>query len=215
MLHRFAPVLLLAAASASAAPAGDLQATLAKLDAASAHFTSAEASVTREAYTALIKDTDTQKGSLYVIRSKDGKSQIGLRTDGQGARIVEYKDGIVRDYNPATNCYNTINKPGIDTYLSLGFGGSGKELAKSWDITDLGPETLAGVKAEKLDLVPKDQGLRQNVTHVTVWIDLDRDVTLKLIFFSPSGDTNTATYSDIRLNKQVDTRSYTIKGKGC
>ena len=215
MLFRFAPVLLLAAASASAAPAGDLQATLQKLDAASAHFTSAEASVTREAYTALIKDTDKQQGSLYVIRNKEGKSQVGLRTEGSGARVVEYKDGTVRDYNPATNCFNTINKPGIDTYLSLGFGGSGKELARSWNITDLGPETVSGVKAEKLDLVPKDPSLKQNVTHVTIWIDLDRDVSLKLIFFSPSGDTNTATYSAIRLNKSISTKSYAIKGKGC
>lgn len=216
MLFRFAPVALIAAASAAAAaPTADLQATLARLDSASAHFTSAEANVTREAYTALIKDTDKQQGSLYVIRNKEGKSQVGLRTDGAGARIVEYKNGTVRDYNPATNCYNTINKPGIDTYLSLGFGGSGKELAHSWTITDLGPETFAGVKTEKLDLVPKDTSLRANVTHVTVWIDLERDVTLKLIFFSPSGDTNTAIYSDIRLNKAVKTSAYAIKGNGC
>lgn len=213
MLPCFAAALLIAAAVA--APAGDLQATLARLDAASAKFTSAEASVTRAAYTALIKDTDTQQGSLYVLRGKDGKSQVGLRTDGPGARVVEYKDGAVRDYNPATNCYNTIVKPGIDTYLSLGFGGSGKELSRVWEISDLGPEIMGGVKAEKLDLVAKDASLRQNVTHVTVWIDLDRDVTIKLIFFSPSGDTNTATYSDIRLNKPVNTKAYAIKGKGC
>ena len=108
------PLAYLAAALlpvAFAAP-GDLHGTLAKLNAASATFQSAEAKVHRESYNALIKDVDDrQDGSLYVIR-KNGKSQMGIKTEGKAARTVEYKDGIVRDYIPGTNCYNTVNKPG-------------------------------------------------------------------------------------------------------
>jgi outer membrane lipoprotein-sorting protein len=201
---------------ALAAPAaGDLQATIARLNASSAHFESAEAKVQRVAYTAVIRESDTQDGSQYVIRGKDGKMQFGVKTDGPNGRTVEYRNGTARVYNPSTNCYNTITKPGIDTYLSLGFGASGTELSKVWNIQDLGPETIDGVKTEKLDLVPKDASVKQNLTHVTAWIDLDRDVTLKLILFSPSGDTNTATYSDIRLNQRVNTKAYAINGKPC
>jgi hypothetical protein len=216
MLPRFlAAALLTAAVAIPHAPApGDLPSTLAKLDAASKTFTSAEAKVHRDSWNALIKDIDDrQDGTLYVIRNKDGKSQMGMKTEGQGARTVEYKNGIVRDYIPGTNCFNTVNKPGIDTYLSLGFGGSGKDLAANWNITDQGPDPT--LKAEKLDLVPKDSAVKSNVTHVAIWIDLDQDVTRKLTFYSPSGDTNTATYSDIRLNKSINTAAYTIKGKPC
>ena len=199
-------------AAAPAAGPGDLQATLAKLDAASARFTSAEAKVKREAYTALIKETETTQGTQYVIRSRDGKAQLGLKTD---ATIVEYKDATARVYNVQAGCFNTVNKPGLDSFLSLGFGGSGKDLAKAWDVTDQGSETLDGVQTEKLDLVPKDPAVKNNVTHITVWMDLERDVTLKLVLFSPSRDTNTATFSDIRLNKHVDTAAYAFKGKAC
>ena len=203
---------LLTTTFASFAAPGDLQATLTRLDAASATFQSAEAKVHRESYNALIKDIDDrQDGSLYVIR-KNGKSQMGIKTEGKSARILEYKDGIVRDYIPGLNCYNTVNKPGIDTYLSLGFGGSGDDLAKVWNITDLGP---AEDNTEKLDLAPKDPALKANVTHVTIWIDLKQDVTRKLIFYSPSGDYNTATYSNIVLNKSIKTSDYAIKGKPC
>ncbi len=208
---------LLAGLAGAAGPGGgNLQETLAKLDAASARFTSAEAKVHRESYLAILKSVDsTQDGSLYVMRGKDGKTQVGLRTEGQGARTVEYRNGVVRDYNPVANCYDTVNKPGIDTYLSLGFGGSGKDLARAWEITDLGPETIDGTKTEKLDLVPRDAGVKANVQRVTVWIDLDEDVTRKLIFFSPSGDRNTATYSEIRVGKPVKVGDYAIKGKPC
>ena len=214
---RYAPMLATFVAAALLTPApppGDLQSTLAKLDAASAHFTSAEAHVHRDSYNALIKDIDDrQDGTLYVIRHKDGKSEMGMKTEGQNARTIAYKDGVVRDYIPGSNCFNTVNKPGIDTYLSLGFGGSGKDLAANWNITDLGPDPA--LKAEKLDLVPKDSAVKANVTHVAIWIDLDQDVTRKLIFYSPTGDTNTATYSDIRPNKSINTSAYAIKGKPC
>ena len=210
----FRIVPLAAALLLTTAPAPpDLQATLSKLDAASARFTNAEAHVRREAYNALIKDTDTQEGTLYVIRTKDGKSQMGMRTEGAGARTIEYKNGVIRDFIPSAKCYNTVSKPGIDTYLSLGFGGSGKDLAAAWNITDLGPD--AAMKSEKLDLVPKNPAVKSNVTHVTIWLDLDEDVTRKLVFYTPTGDTNTATYSNIVLNKKINTKPYDISGSPC
>ena len=215
MLRTLSVFVFAALLPAANPPGGDLQATLARLDAASARFTSAEAKVHRDAYNALIKDTDQQDGSLYVIRGKDGKTQLGIRTDGANARIVEYKDGTLRDFIPASKCYNTVNKPGIDTFLSIGFGGSGRDLAKAWEITDQGSETMAGAKVEKLDLVPRDSNVKANVTHLTLWVDLERDVTLKQIFYAPTGDTNTAIYSDIQLNKSIKTGPYAIKGNSC
>ena len=198
------------------APAPDLQATLAHLDAASAKFNSAEARVHRESYSALLRSVDTmQDGSLYVIRSKDGKSQMGIRTEGASARIVEYKNGVLKDFIPASKCYNTVSKPGIDTYLSLGFGGSGKDLEKQWEISDLGPETMDSTKVEKLELVPRDPAVKANVTKVTLWLDLDKDVTVKQIFYAPTGDYNTATYTARKLNQKVDTKPYEIKGSAC
>ena len=49
-----------------------------------------------------------------------------------------------------------------ESYLTLGFGGSGSELKKSWDITYQGMKTIDGVQTAKLDLVSKDPGVRAN-----------------------------------------------------
>ena len=205
--------LLLVAAGAFGQ--GDLQATLSKLDASSAKFTSAEAKVHRESYLNVIKDVDERSdGSIYFIRDKGGNTQMGLNIEGSHARTVEYKNGTVRDYNPGIKCYDTVTRPGLETYLTLGFGGSGKDLAKAWVVTDLGPTTLAGTKVEQLELVPKDANVKANVTKVALWVDLDRDVTLKQVFYSGEGY-NTAVFSEIDTKKAPQVSKYAISGKPC
>ncbi len=201
-----------------------LRTTLKKLDAASANFTSAEAEFHNELYNSLVKDTTVQDGKVYFLRMKKGGTQMGAKIVGQGARTVEYKNGILRDFIPGAACFNTVQagdgKAKIDTFLTLGFGGSGTDLEKSWVITDQGPETLSEegkpVNVEKLLLVPKDKGVQSNVTQVTLWMDLARGVSLKQVLESPTRDTKTATYTDIKLNaKKIDLKYFEIKGNIC
>ena len=216
MTLRHTMLLLALAGSAQAQQSSpQLKSTLEKLDAASARFTSAQADVHKVFYNALIKaDEDTQNGTIYFLRANNN-TQMGLKTTGPGARTVEYKSGTVRVYNPATNCFDTVTKPGIETYLTLGFGGSGKDLEKAWQITDLGPDTLEGTKVEKLDLVPRDPGVKANVTKMTLWLDPTRGVSLKQVLLAPSNDVQTATYTNIRVNTKVDTKPFAIKGQPC
>jgi outer membrane lipoprotein-sorting protein len=221
MLH-FSAISLLAAASvfslsAVHAPAPvDFLATKGKLNASSAKFQSAQASVHRENYVALIHDIDeTTDGIVYVIRAQDGKSAFGLKTSGPHARTVDYKNGTVRAFNPATNCYNTVSAKGIDTYLTLGFGASGSDLEKVWNITDDGPDTIDNTQTEKLELVPKDPNVLANIKHVTIWVDPSRDVSLKQIFFFPNGDRSTATYTNIRLNEKIELKPFEFKSREC
>ena len=184
MLHRiFAAAAFTLAASTAQAQTPQIAALLGKLDAASARFTSAQADFEKDLYNAVIKDTDRQNGKVYFKREA-GNTQFGMVLEGANARIAEYKNGTIRDFNPATKCYDSVQaSPGkIESFLTLGFGGSGRDLAKAWRITDLGAETIDKVATEKLDLYPKDDGVKANLTHVVLWIDLDRDVSLKQVF---------------------------------
>lgn len=219
--RRISPILPLLSlcvswiASCAQEPDARLQATLKRLDATSATFTSAQASFHKELFNALVKDTSAQDGSVYSIRTKSG-IQMGVRIDGPGARIVSLKNGILRDFNPALKCFDTVQASSkIDSFLTLGFGGSGQDLAKTWVVKDLGPETLGSVKVEKLNLLPKEDSVRNNVTSVTLWMDLDRGVSVKQLFEFPSRDTQTAVYSNIRLNKSVSTKAFEFKGNPC
>lgn len=190
-----------------------------RLNAASAKFTNVQASFHKDLYEALIKQTTPQDGMIYVDR-QHGAVRMGLKTTGQDARTVLYQNGSLKVYNPGVNCFNTVgagSQTKVESALTLGFGGSGTDLEKNWIINDLGQETLTvdhrQQQVEKLDLVPRDAGVKATFTHVTVWIDPDQAISYKQESFSPTGDTQTATYSNLKTKSKVDTKSFEIPKK--
>ena len=196
---------------------GKLQQVLSQMDMASKSFKSAQADIKRVHLEKLVNDTSTESGTVYFLRN-GGATQFGGRF-GPDLKIVEYKSGTVRLYTAANKHLDQVaasgtNQGRVETFLTLGFGGSGSDLAKAWNITYQGTESLSDgartVQADKLDLVSKDPGVKSNYTHITIWVDPARDVSLKQEFFDPAGNTDTATYSNIRLNQKIDLNQYTI-----
>ena len=55
----------------------------------------------------------------------------------------------------------------------------------------------------KLDLVSKQQKVLDMFSHVTIWVDPTRGVSLKQIFYEPSGDNRTATYKIMSYNQPI------------
>ena len=218
-----AAALLIAPLAASAQ--SQLTSVLSQMDAASARFQNVQADSRFDQYTRVVNDHDISVGTLYVERkgatSKMGAIQYNLGADGKPektpARIIDFDGESLRIYTVGTNQVDVFkagaNQAKYDSFLTLGFGGSGKDLQRAWNITDQGPETIDGVKTEKLDLVSKDPSVRNTFSHVTVWIDPTRSVSLKQIFFAPNGDNRTTTYSNIRLNSHVNTKPYNIPSK--
>lgn len=224
ILRRFS-VLLLATAILSplTAPAaqpkpGELDAVIRQMDAASTKFKSAEADFRWDFYELVVKETTTQNGTIYFLKN-GSKLEMGAKVVPPQTKFIEYKNGILRLYDPNSNHITILNagknKAQYESFLTLGFGGSGSELAKAWTIADLGPETLNDgqkkVETRKLDLVSKDPGVRNMFSHITIWVDPDRGISLKQQFFTPSGDYRTATYTNIRYNQSIDTKPYAIK----
>jgi outer membrane lipoprotein-sorting protein len=189
--------------SAVFAQNADLQKVLSEMDAASAKFQSAQADFSADSYTAVVQSHDVQEGTIAFRRVAGGAMQMimHVKTDeGQPSlKDVLYKNGELDYYQPTVK-QETILKAGsnYDRYFALGFGGSGKDLAANWNINYLGTETVDGVETAKLDLTPKVPS--DQFTHITIWIDGKRDVSLKQQVFQDSGDSRTAVYSNIRLN---------------
>ncbi|HZL25389.1 MAG TPA: outer membrane lipoprotein-sorting protein [Acidobacteriaceae bacterium] len=203
-------------------PDAHLATVLAQMDKASAEFKSARADVSQSYYERVSKDTTTESGSVYFER-KGGSTQMGLVTLDPGGKskhqVIEFNDGVLRIFDVPNDQIRVIkagpNQGIAETFLTLGFGGSGKALAQAWEITDQGSETLLDggqpVKTEKLVLVSKDAKLRNTFTQVTIWVDPVRDVSLKQVFDTPSNDKRTATYSRIKVNGGVDLKYFAIK----
>ena len=87
---------------------------------------------------------------------------------GPAPKQVVYKDGKLRIFekkiNQVTERNVGKNKSDVEAFLSLGFGASGDELQRDYDVKMDGWETVDGVKTAKLDLTPKKPKCSRRIT---------------------------------------------------
>jgi outer membrane lipoprotein-sorting protein len=207
-------VVSLPAGAQAPAPgsSADLEKVLSQLNAAAAKFESAQADFTWDQFQAVVQDHDLQTGTIYYERKKGGSSTrvaAYLKQDnGQPApKTVVFDGGDANFYEPGIKQLTVIragaNKSQWESFLTLGFGGSGTDLKVNWKVSLLGTENMDGVPVAKLDLVPVQQSVANMFTHVTIWIDPAKGLSHKQIFYQPSGDLRTATYTNIRYNLPI------------
>jgi outer membrane lipoprotein-sorting protein len=219
--RRIARLLLSSALTLTLVPAsllaqpkpGHLDEVLRQMDAASLKFQSAEADFRWDLYERVVKETTTQTGTIFFAKQK-GSTIMGARITSPSLRLIEFRNGVLRMFDPTSDHLTTVNtannKAQVESFLTVGFGGSGKDLAAAWTISDLGDEVVDGVKTAKLDLVPKDPAVRNNCTHMTIWVDPVRGIELKQSLYMPSEDYRTAVYTNIKYNQRVDEKPYQI-----
>ncbi len=200
------------------AQSASLAQVLAQLDAAAAKFLSAQTDFAWDQYTAVVQESDIQTGTIYFERKKDVTLMTAeLKQDnGKPApKTVVYDGGRVQLYEPTIKQLTIMkagaNKGQWESFLTLGFGGSGSDLVTNWQVSLQGTEKIDGVSVAKLDLVPKEQKVLDMFTHVTIWVDPTRSVSYKQVFYQPSGDKRTATYSNIHYNVALPASVFQIK----
>lgn len=214
-------LLVAAAAAVIAVSSMPLQAqstdpgpVLAKMDAASAKFQSAQADFVWDQYEKVVDEHSQQSGVISFDR-KGGNTQMAARIAKPDTKIVVYKGGELQLYQPTIDQLSIFsagaNRSQYESFLTLGFGGSGKDLANTWDVTYQGEETIDGTKTSKLDLKAKQDSVRKMFDHVTIWVDADRDLSLKQQFFEPSGDVRTSTFFNIKYNARLSADVFNIK----
>jgi outer membrane lipoprotein-sorting protein len=128
---------------------------------------------------------------------------------------VLYQNSTVRVYEPRIDqltVYNTgKNRAEVESFLVLGFGGRGHDLRKSFDVSFQGYEQAGGVRAAKLNLVPKTAKARNIFDHIILWIDTARGISVQQQFLEPQGDYRLAKYSNIRLNQSIPGDVFKLK----
>lgn len=203
--------LSLATLTLHAATDPALDKALRQMDAAHEKFKSAEADLKWEFFERVVRDTTVQTGSTYFLRTSTGM-EMGAVITQPSLKYLHFANGKGSLYDAVSKKTTPFDagkdRARVESFLTLGFGGSGKDLENAWTIAYQGTETIDGTPTVKLDLVPKDQATAQTFTHVTVWIDPTRAISLKQEFFTPEKDTRTTYYTHIRYNTPVDTKKY-------
>ena len=211
-------LLLLTARAGFAAPADEMakDAVLRRLDVAAANFHSTSADFEFDTVeTDPIPDKDVQKGTVYYARKGNAFQMAAHIHELNGkisSKVYSYASGVLNLYEKLTNQVTRFSKVSqYESYLMLGFGASGKDLEEKWEIKYLGPETLTGVKTEKLELVAKDLSVRKNLPKVTIWVDTDRAVSLKQVFNEGPSQYRVCVYFNIRTNQPLPADTFTFK----
>lgn len=209
------------------ADTGALDAALKKMDAAAANFRTTQADFEWDRYEKVIDEVDDiQSGTIYYRRAgKEIEMMADIKKEGSSLdqlkhepKFVLFREGKLRMYQPKLDQVTVYdlgkNSSDFETYLVLGFGGSGQDLVKAFDVTYLGPETINGVATTKLQLVPKSERVRNNFKQIFLWIDLDRGISVQQQFFDPQGDYRLAKYTAIRVNEKIGNDVFQLKTTG-
>jgi outer membrane lipoprotein-sorting protein len=184
------------------------------MDEAAASFQSTQADFVWDLYQKVVDEHDTQKGTVYYRRA--GKEiEMMAEIKEPDPKFVLYKDGKLQVYQPKIEqviVYPTAgNQSEIESYLVLGFGGSGQDLKKAFDVSYLGEESVGGIATGELQLIPKSEKFRNNVSKILLWIDLNRGISIQQQFFQGQGDNRMAKYSSVQLNGKIGNDVFQLK----
>ncbi len=181
-----------------------LESVLKQLDMQAGEFHSLTADLERTKVTVVVNDKSTESGRIYVRR--DDKMRIELthpdpRTilrDGDNFYIYNPKIHRVEEYNIGKK------KSLVDQFLLLGFGTSGSELKKSYTMTLQGEETLDNRKVVILELLPKSDDIRNQLSKIQLWIDESTWLPAQQQFYETgSGDYFIIQYKNIARNVRI------------
>ena len=177
---------------------------LTMMDRSAEDFRSLTAGLDHVKYTAVVKDTSTESGEIYV--RKDSKLRIDFispdpRTiirNGDNLYIYTPKINRVEEYNIGKN------RALADQYLALGFGTRAESLKKSYAVSLAGEEELDGHKMALVELAPRSDELRKQITKIVMWVDEASWLPVQQKFLEAgSGDYFLSRYKNVMKNLKI------------
>jgi outer membrane lipoprotein-sorting protein len=180
-------------------------AILTMMDHAAQDFHSLTANIERIKYTDVVKDTSTETGQLWV--RKDDKMRIQIAKPDP--RTVLRSGDLLYIFNPKINRVEEYdlgkNREVVDQYLELGFNTRGEHLKKSYLVAINGEQELDGRKTVLIELTPKSEKTREQITKIQMWVDTGSWMPIQQKFFEAnSGDYFIIHYTGMMKNLKID-----------
>lgn len=181
-----------------------IEGVLGMMDKAAQDFHTLTADLEHVKYTAVVKDTSTETGHIFVRRDEKMRIDITkpdprtiLRT-GDNLFVFNPKINRVEEYNLGKN------RQMVDQYVLLGFGTKGENIKKGYLVSVLGEEDLDNKKTVVLELTPKSEEIRDQINKIEMWVDEASWLPVQQKFFEAgSGDYFLFHYTNEMKNLQV------------
>ncbi len=210
--HSFLLLILLCAVFSGTGAAGGRQASgkltldyaLSMMDRSAADFKSLTAAIEHIKYTAVVQDTSTETGEIFV--RKDSKMRIDFQSpdprtilrNGDNLYIYTPKIKRVEVYNIGKN------RAMADQYLALGFGTRSENLKRNYAVSLAGEEELDGHKAVVIELVPRSDEVKKQIAKIEMWVDEASWLPVQQKFYEAgSGDYFMSRFSKVMKNLKL------------
>jgi outer membrane lipoprotein-sorting protein len=218
---RVAPRLLLAAMlvlPALAASDAGLEKIMSRMDETAAKFRTAEANFTWTTFNSVVnEESGRQTGKIYFQRNGN-ETEMAADIDPPDAQQVIFSQGKIQLYKSrieTVDVYDaSAHREEFETFLVLGFGSSGDEMRKTFDITYGGEEKIDGTDTVRLELVPKADKIKEHFPKVILWINPQTGISVQQKLMETDGDYRLAKYSDIQLGQKIPAKVFQLKTSG-
>jgi outer membrane lipoprotein-sorting protein len=177
---------------------------LSMMDRSAEDFKTLTAAIEHIKYTAVVKDTSTESGEIFV--RKDSKMRIDFQAPDPRT-IIRNGDNLYI-YTPKINRLEEFNigknRAMADQYLALAFGTRSDSLRKNYKLALTSEEELDGHKTAVLDLVPNSEEVHKQITHIQVWVDESSWMPIQQKFYEgASGDYFLSRYTKVMKNLKL------------
>ncbi len=209
------PLLVLPLLVLPLSGAEPLDSVLAKMDRAAASFKSMNAKIKRTAHTEVINEDHTDSGAMTMKRSRSQDTRMLIDLTAPDAKTIALQGHTVDIYLPKIKTVQEYdvgkNRELLDQFLLLGFGSSGKDLSRAYDVTWMGAETANGQKTAHLRLVPKSPEVLKQLKTIDLWLSDANSYPVRQKFNQPSGDYTLVVFSDLKINPDLPDSALKLK----
>jgi len=206
--------LAIAMAPFGAAAGPTLAETLAKMDQASSHFKGLSANVEYVSHMEAIHEDDPESGTILVKRPKPNELHVKIAIEKPDPKIAVTDGSKVEVYYPRSEEIQKIElghkKSLVDMILTLGFGGTSRQLQSAYEVKLAGTETVSGESATRLELIPKSPDMLAQWKKIDLWISDKSGNTLRQKFYENGGDYTLITYTKLQPNPEVPDSAFNL-----
>jgi outer membrane lipoprotein-sorting protein len=181
-----------------------IEGVLTMMDNAAQDFHTLTADIEHTKYTAVVKDTSTETGHIFVRRDEKMRIEIDkpdprtILREGDSLFLFNPKINRVEEYNLGKN------RAMVDQYVLLGFGTKGDSIKKGYLVSIVGEEELDSKKTVVLELTPKSEQIRNQISKIQMWVDEASWLPVQQKFFEAgSGDYFLFHYTNEMKNLRV------------
>src|SRR6266852_6158961 len=178
-----------------------IEGVLGMMDKSAQDFHTLTADLEHIKYTAVVKDTSTETGRIFVRRDEKMRIEITspdkrtILRSGDSLFVYTPKINSVEEYNLGKN------RAMVDQYVLLGFGTKSENVKKNYDVKLVGEDKLDQRNTLILELIPKSASIRGQIAKIQMWVDESTWMPIQQKFFEPAeGDYFLFHYSNVKEN---------------